>query len=503
MEKIKVKIRGFFKNNTKEIIVVGIILLLAAFLRLYRISEYMHFMGDEGRDMIVVRNLLVNKDLILIGPGTSVGNMYLGPLYYYLIAPALLLFDFEPVGPAIMVALLGVGTVLLTYLLTKKWFGIRAGVIAAFFSAISYLFIKYSIFSWNPNVLPFFSILSVFLLSEIKEKKSWLIIPSLASFAFVLQSHYMGIFLFPVLLTIWIYKLKNDKAVKRYLVNTLLGVLLFLLLMSPLLIFDLRHGMMNYNALMVYLNGLGGSRTYSTVTLFDRVLSNFRFMVGEVVGSKFDTIITGGYSFLLVIGMIYLSFYHKNKYAVLTTIIWFVIAVLGLTIYGGRIISHYYGYAFAVIPIIVGAVVGDLMKRKYLGIIFAFLLMSPVIYFAVINSNLNWKPNRLVQKAEAVADKIIEESEGKELNLAVLSNFNYEDGYQYFVEKKGYVAKDIDPSKFNETVTDQLFVVCELEEENCKPTSNPNTQIANFGWSKIVGKWQIENVILYKLTHIQ
>ena len=191
------------------------------------------------------------------------------------------------------------------------------------------------------------------------------------------------------------------------------------------------------------------------------------------------------------------------EYAVLVTITWFVVAVLGLTIYGGRIISHYYGYAFAVIPIIVGAVVGDLMKRKYLGIIFAFLLMSPVIYFAVINSNLNWKPNRLVQKAETVADKIIEESEGKELNLAVLSNFNYEDGYQYFVEKKGYVAKDIDPSKFNETVTDQLFVVCELEEENCKPTSNPNTQIANFGWSKIVGKWQIENVILYKLTHIQ
>ena len=93
----KLKITDFIKANWLLIT----ILLIGSFLRLYKISAYMTFLGDEGRDVLVVRNLLVHFDPILIGPGTSVGNMYLGPLYYYFMAPFLLLSGFSPVGPAV------------------------------------------------------------------------------------------------------------------------------------------------------------------------------------------------------------------------------------------------------------------------------------------------------------------------------------------------------------------------------------------------------------------
>src|SRR4030042_392337 len=99
------------KDHPKEAALLVIILLIGAFLRLYRISEYMIFLGDEGRDAIVVRRLLVNADPILVGPGRAVGNMYLGPIYYYLMAPALWLAGLSPVGPSIMGALLGGATV--------------------------------------------------------------------------------------------------------------------------------------------------------------------------------------------------------------------------------------------------------------------------------------------------------------------------------------------------------------------------------------------------------
>src|SRR4030065_1847158 len=95
-------IRKSVRNNRKEAIWLGLILLIGAFFRLYRIGEYMTFLGDEGRDAIIVRRLLVNFDPILIGPRTSIGDMYLGPLYYYMMAPFLLLANFSPVGPAIM-----------------------------------------------------------------------------------------------------------------------------------------------------------------------------------------------------------------------------------------------------------------------------------------------------------------------------------------------------------------------------------------------------------------
>jgi 4-amino-4-deoxy-L-arabinose transferase-like glycosyltransferase len=125
MEKITVSVR--FKNmiedvktwanaNRSEFILLLCIVSLGAFFRLYRIGEYMTFLGDEGRDAIIVRSLLVHADPILIGPGTSIGNMYLGPLYYYLIAPFLFLFNMSPIGPSIMVAVLGIATVFLVWL---------------------------------------------------------------------------------------------------------------------------------------------------------------------------------------------------------------------------------------------------------------------------------------------------------------------------------------------------------------------------------------------------
>ena len=76
-------------------VLIGI-LALAFFFRLYRIDEYMLFLGDEGRDMLIVKRMLVDGKFTLLGPITSVGSMYMGPIYYYiwqLVLAAILLFS--------------------------------------------------------------------------------------------------------------------------------------------------------------------------------------------------------------------------------------------------------------------------------------------------------------------------------------------------------------------------------------------------------------------------
>ncbi|KKR70154.1 MAG: hypothetical protein UU12_C0028G0008, partial [Candidatus Woesebacteria bacterium GW2011_GWA2_40_7b] len=120
-------IRDFIKQNKFECFLLLIILAVAAFFRLYKIDQYMTFLGDEGRDVIIVRRIFTEVHPPLIGPGTSVGNMYLGPLYYYMMAPALLLANFSPVGPAVMVVILGVLTVFLIWFIGRKWFSKVAG----------------------------------------------------------------------------------------------------------------------------------------------------------------------------------------------------------------------------------------------------------------------------------------------------------------------------------------------------------------------------------------
>src|SRR3989344_8720574 len=142
---------------------IFLILIFAAFLRLYRIQDYMTFLGDEGRDVLVVYNILHGK-LTLLGPTASVGGFFLGPTYYYFMTPFLFIFNYSPVGPAVMVALFGIATVWLVYKFSREIFNSRVGLISALLYSISPIVIAYSRSSWNPNIFPFFSLLTLYII---------------------------------------------------------------------------------------------------------------------------------------------------------------------------------------------------------------------------------------------------------------------------------------------------------------------------------------------------
>ena len=138
------------------------LIVVAGISRLWHISEYMTFLGDEGRDISVVRDIIQGRKYTLIGPGTSIGNMYLGPWYYYLMIPAVGLTNFSPVGPALMTAGFGIATVVLLWWISRVWIGRYPSWLISFLYALSPTIITYSRSSWNPNIMPFFALLSVY-----------------------------------------------------------------------------------------------------------------------------------------------------------------------------------------------------------------------------------------------------------------------------------------------------------------------------------------------------
>jgi len=115
------KIKKYIFHHKIEITLLFVILVVAAFFRIYKISEYMTFLGDEGRDAMVAKDIL-QGNFTLLGPRASAGDFFLGPIYYYMMAPFLFLSNLDPVGPAIMVALFGVATVFLVYYVGLKFF---------------------------------------------------------------------------------------------------------------------------------------------------------------------------------------------------------------------------------------------------------------------------------------------------------------------------------------------------------------------------------------------
>lgn len=513
------------KNNRNEFYILFLILLVAAVSRLYMIGSYMTFLGDEGRDVIIVRRLLVDFDPILVGPGTSIGNMYLGPLYYYMMAPALLLANFSPVGPAVMIALLGIGTVWFVWFVVRQWFPTKKNLIhwgalvAAALYAVAPTIIIYSRSSWNPNIMPFFTLLVMHSLWMVMTKNNykWLVVLAV-SYAFAMQSHYLGLILAPVIFFFlflkFVHILRQKKNVRttlsrRYIKQSLLGLIAFLFLMSPLVIFDARHGWRNFDAMKVFFTERQTTVSARPWTALPK-LGDLSLQVNtSILGAHNET--AGTVADILVVNLIFIYliykfardrkfFYNSQSYQIL--ILWWGIALIGFGVYKQHIYDHYFGFLYPVPPLLIGGVFQraweskkKLIKHGYVATILYLLFVN------LQNSPLKYPPNRQYERSVVVAEHIIEKSNGEPFNFAVIAERNYEGAYQYHLERVGANFVIIDPQRADDTITKQLFVICELPRDECDPTHNDKAEVAGFGWSAIESEWEVFGTTLFKLVH--
>src|SRR3989344_8963697 len=99
-----------FKNNKYLLI---LILFIAAFLRFNRLRENLIFHGELGVDYLAIRDIIEGKRTALLGPRTSHEWLYLAPLFYWLLAVLLPLFNYHPIAGAYFFAAIGVLSVYL------------------------------------------------------------------------------------------------------------------------------------------------------------------------------------------------------------------------------------------------------------------------------------------------------------------------------------------------------------------------------------------------------
>ncbi|MEN9407725.1 MAG: hypothetical protein RLZZ455_941, partial [Candidatus Parcubacteria bacterium] len=355
-----------------------VILLGAAFLRLYRIGDYLTFLGDEGRDALVVKGIL-EGDLTLLGPRASAGDFFLGPIYYYFMAPFLWLWQLDPVGPAIMIALLGTVTVWFVYFVGKQFFGTYAGLFAAALYAVSPVVIAYSRSSWNPNAMPFFSLLLLFLLYTALKKKyrfRMLIIGIL--FGITMQLHYLAVFLGVILLTYYIAaRILEKKLTLASGLSDLWKVTLgFLIGFSPFLAFEVRHGFPNLQAIFSFIfkstltNGYSTDASFLSVVwdvlyrLFGRLLT--RYPPPEQVSVQasqvfafwyFATVVLAFVSIVIFLFQLYKFYKERNTEKTLQYLLiflWFFIGVILFGFYKKQIHDYYFGFMFPVPFLLVG-----------------------------------------------------------------------------------------------------------------------------------------------------
>ena len=489
------KILVFCRENPFFVLV----LFISAFCRLYKISQYMEFLGDQGRDVIIVRDFLKNGNLFFVGPQTSIGNMYLGPYYYYLIAPSLLLANFSPVGPAVFVALLSVLTTALIYLISKKWFNLFTAFTASLLFAISPVVIKYSSFSWNPNIMPFFALLFIYFFSKsVFNHQHKLLIWASLSLIMVLNSHYLGLLLLPVISLYWvIYLINNPSRRKTFLKFSLIAFLVFLISLIPQLLFDLKHQGQNIKALLVFFTQRETTVNLKAYKALPHLFPLFSQIVSRLLTGKNTTFGLYFALFLLTVFIIYLYRLLKKlsqpNPRLNLLLLWLISGLVGLGLYKQHVYDHYFAFLFPPFFILTGFLLSGLKK------IVALLLFLLLVFLSLAQNPFFFSPPRQLQTVNAIADSIIAKSAGQAFNLALLAKQNYDPPYRYSLLEKKASLLDL-----HNHLTEQLFVICEPHPDiNCQPINHPEWGIAAFGWAKIDQEWQINDIEIYRLLHTQ
>lgn len=475
-------VRNLLKN--RYFIAALIIFLIGATLRFYKLGEYATFLGDQGRDALIIKRIITLEHLPAIGAPTSIGQVYMGPFYYYFIAPWLLLFNFRPVGLAFGVAFFSSLYILINYFVIKEIFNKKTAIISTALIAFSSSLIELSRFSWNPNLLPLFALLTFYFVIKSAKINRWFYFALAGAFvSFSTQFHYLALFmLLPIGVLYLVLLLKK----KVSLLNCLIFAAFFLIFSSPLIFFEIRHNFLNTNSLISLFKYQGPVANNKLANFFSSfyVLNQFSFAV------EFNRIFL---TLILTAIVISILFIYKKSRTIASFFAFFLVLFFGVSLYSGPKFSHYFGMIYPFYYVIIGYFLSFLFSIPF-GRYVIVLFLAVFLFFNYQNYYFfHFKGGRQIEYARNIGNFLDKVVDNKPFNFAVLPDTLQEDCFLYFLELKGKVP--VDRKKLE--VADQMYVVCEGE---CDPLESKSWNITMFGSAKVDKIWSYGKLKIYKLT---
>jgi 4-amino-4-deoxy-L-arabinose transferase-like glycosyltransferase len=431
-------------------VALAVVVVGAAFLRFWEIpSGVFHFMGDEGAQSGFEWRLLHGR-LPLLGPSLSIGTMHLGPAFYYVMALPLWITGGTPVGPTMLVGLFGVGAVVLLFFYLRQPLGDWPALGAAAVMGASFLMVEYSRRPWNPTLTPFFTLAFLWGLVLWKRRSSgWLVLVS-GSLAVLLQLQPVNIFLVGVLL-VFIVAARPPLPSLSVLG---LGVLVFLVISSPLIIYDATHHLSNTRA---WLNALAGGKSLAPVrhassirllfNLFNRAFEP-RFVPVSII-----------LAVVLVLAAVYVAFVDHDaegmNWEVLLPLVLLAIAGVGFEVYRKEVFEQYMVCLFIVPFVCVGAllrVLWTVARFRLLAVavtlvlvglgvrdVWAYSFANPQVTVAdaAVTSH-DLQPDDTYRHVVRVSHVIVRWSRNRPYSLEMASPINVSKGYAYVLAREGH-----------------------------------------------------------------
>lgn len=338
-------------------VALGLILVLALFLRVYRADQLLGFYYDQGRDAKVIWDLSRHGKFFLIGPTTGIEGIFLGPFFYYLLTPAYLLGNGNPVWPAVEVAVINTLGVAMLYVIGRRYYGLAVGLVAAAIAAASFQLVQAERWLANPAPLPAFALVIVWCLLAIIHMRGrwwhWAGAGLAVGLSLQLEAASAIFFLPATVIILLLWRRWHWRGVA-------LAALAFGVTMLPQIVFDLRHQHILLNALR---NFLMAEKSFRPV-LADRLT----FYWGAFAGKFVPDLATAK---VWVVGLLVLVATVWRRINLKTTgllLIWWLTPVVGLLFYHGNygyVWDYYFTGVYPVVVLLTAAIIVAGWRRSF------------------------------------------------------------------------------------------------------------------------------------------
>lgn len=366
------------KSNKIEYLILGVILAFSAFFRLFRLNSLLGFWYDQGRDALVIWDLIHNGRFFLIGPVTGIEGIFLGPFYYYLLTPFYFLGKGNPVAVATGIQFINVGAVFLIYLIGKKVFNSKVGLLAAFLYGFSYKLVTFSRWLANPAPLPFFSLLTVWCIYRFITTRSSIFI--------ILSSFFIGLclqleaasaaFFIPSVLVILIWQRKRLNFKLLFLSFTAFSITLL-----PQIYFNFRHEGILLTAFKRFLVEEKSFKISFWQTIQKRLVTYYDVFSDNLFPSAgfLKILILASFSAGL---MLFRKKFNSSGQKLL--LLWLFIPLIGYLFYRGNngyIWDYYFSGILPVFFIFFSAILCFLFNKYLLGKLLMIIIVGASLFF--------------------------------------------------------------------------------------------------------------------------
>ncbi|MEW6408374.1 MAG: glycosyltransferase family 39 protein [Patescibacteria group bacterium] len=433
--------------------------------RFYRLEELYTFSFDQYRDAWVVKQIIVDKKLTLIGPQSSFYGIFYGPFWYYSLVPFYWFFGLSPIGGAVGAIFYGLITLVLLYFFAEKIFSQKVVLFSSLIYIFSYQINFYNRACRNDPPLMLFSLMILFLLTILvqekkKKKRFFLQAFSLGILSGVgLHYHFSAIVFLPMtIIALLILKISKSFQKIIYLITG------FIFSLSPLIIFDLRH---QFSISKSYVSLFTAVSEPPLINFWKNFCNNFLLIINNfwrIISPEqtqvFIKIILLAFFSLFIIAFFFSLDWKKNRYYYYLFFLWVFFPIVLFSFYPQAVYDYYFVLTFTVLILILGLSINSVFNSGSLNIlviIFFVLFISANISHLKKVNNLR----SLVYLNQAI-DFIKKDSEGEPIFIDFFSKDNFKVNFDYLIYN--YRLNKVDKNE-NSIYSSYIFYVPPVREE--------------------------------------